>query len=43
MLNKYSLEDEPDKIDANKAFKKIIDELCVIIDLVFCSHLRINK
>ena len=42
MLNKYSLDPESDKIDAAAAFKKIIDELCVIIDLVFCSNLRIN-
>ena len=43
MLSKYSLHPESDKIEANLYFKKIIDELNIIIDLVFCSNLRINK
>lgn len=43
MLNKISGTPESDEIDANKHFKRIIAELEAIIDLVFCSNLRINK
>jgi len=43
MLNKYEDTPESDEIAANKYFNKIIQELENIIDLVFCSNLRINK
>jgi len=43
MLSKYSETSESDEIDANKSFKKIIEELENIIDLVFCSNLLINN
>ena len=43
MLDKLSLTQESDEINANKSFKAIFAQLETIIDLVFCSNLRINN
>lgn len=43
LLSKYLDTPESDFIDSNKYFKKIIDELEKIIEVVFCSNLRINQ